>query len=151
MNTCSFGLHLLLKARSNQLPATICDCRSLLPGTTGKVRTMKKASLILVTAVSLGIGAIATPSSAEARGGFGPGLAGGLIAGALIGGIASNAYGYGPGYGYYGGNAPGYYGGYAPAYYRGYAPAYYGYGYRRVYRPAYVYYGGPRSSGGSRS
>jgi Cyclic nucleotide-binding domain len=49
-----------------------------------------------------------------------PGIAGGLIAGALIGGLASNAYGYGPGYGYYGGYAPGYYGGYAPAYYGGY-------------------------------
>jgi hypothetical protein len=35
------------------------------------------------------------------------GLAGGLIAGAVIGGIASNAYGYGPGYGYYGGYGPG--------------------------------------------
>ena len=38
----------------------------------------------------------------------GPGIAGGLIAGAVIGGVASSAYGWGPGYSYYGG--PGYYG-----------------------------------------
>ena len=86
----------------------------------------------------------------RSTGRFRSGPCGGLIAGALIGGLASNAYGYGPGYGYYGGYAPAYYdgyapayyGGYAPAYYGGYAPAYYGYRYRRVYRPAY--YGGPR-------
>ncbi len=65
-----------------------------------------------------------------------------MIAGAVIGGIASNAYGYGPGYCYYGGYAPGYYGGYFPAYYGGYAPyALLRYGYRSVDRPAYVYYG----------
>jgi hypothetical protein len=70
-----------------------------------------------------------------------------------IGGLASSAYAYGPGYGYYGGYAPAYYGydyapayGYAPAYYGGYttsyyAPAYYGPRYRRVVRPAYAYYG----------
>jgi hypothetical protein len=90
-------------------------------------------------------------------------VAGGLIAGAVIGGLASNAYAYGPGYGYYG-PGYGYYGGYAPAYYGGYdgyygdgySPAYYGgyYGgsypvvrYRRVIRPAYAYYGGPRFYG----
>jgi hypothetical protein len=83
-----------------------------------------------------------TPSPAQAwRGGWGwgPGLAGGLIAGAVIGGIASSAYAYGPGYGYYGGPGYGYYGGYAPAY-GGYAPAYYQGGY------APAYYGGYRSS-----
>jgi hypothetical protein len=104
---------------------------------------MKRAALVLGTVATLGVTAVAAPAPAEARGGFGPGLAGGLIAGALIGDLASTAYGYGPGYGYYGGyapayyddNAPGYYGGYEPAYYSGYAPAYYGYGYRRVYRP----------------
>ena len=107
---------------------------------------MKKLALIAATAGSLAVSAVAAP--AEARGGFGPGLAGGLIAGAVIGGIASNAYGYGPGYGYYGGYGPRYYGGYAPVYYGGgYAP-YYGYGYPRVYRPAYAYYGGPRYYGG---
>jgi hypothetical protein len=80
-----------------------------------------------------------------------------LLAGALIGGIASSAYAYGPGYGYYGGYAPAYYGGYGGGYYGGYAPAYYGgystayyddyapvYRYRRVIRPAYAFYGGPR-------
>jgi hypothetical protein len=72
-------------------------------------------------------------------------LAGGLIAGAVIGGLASSAYAYGPGYGYYGGYAPAYY---APAYYGGYydgyGPAYYGYPYRRAIRPAFAFYGGPR-------
>ena len=69
---------------------------------------MRKLALIVATAGSLTLSAVAAP--AEARGGFGPGLAGGLIAGAVIGGIASNAYGYGP-YGYYGGYGPRYYGG----------------------------------------
>jgi hypothetical protein len=126
---------------------------------------MKKAVLALATAATIGAAALVAPSPAQAwRGdwGWGPGLAGGLIAGAVIGGIASSAYAYGP-YGYYGG--PGYYGGYAPAYYGGYAPAYYNYGYapayyggygqaypvyypgyRRVVRPAYTY--GPRFYGG---
>jgi hypothetical protein len=124
---------------------------------------MKKTVLVLVTAGVLGMSAVAAPAPAEAgwRGGFGPALAGGLLAGAVIGGIASSAYAYGPGYGYYDGY-PGYYGGYAPAYYggygynpypwggytttyysTGYAPAYYGYRYRRVVRPAYAYYAGP--------
>jgi hypothetical protein len=90
-------------------------------------------------------------------------VAGGLIAGAVIGGLASNAYAYGPGYGYgsgygYGGYEPAYYGGGYGGYYGGgYAPAYYGGGYygdsypvvryRRVIRPAYSYYGGPRYYG----
>jgi hypothetical protein len=127
---------------------------------------MRKAPLVLAAAAILGLTAVAAPSPAEARdwrggGGFFPAVAGGLIAGALIGGLASNAYAYGPGYGYYGGYGPGYYGGYAPAYYGGYygggyAPAYYGGGYyggypvvryRRVIRPAYAYYGGPRFYG----
>ena len=71
---------------------------------------MRKAVLALVTAVTLGVSALA-PSPAHAwRGGgwgWGPGLAAGLIGAAVIGGIASSAYAYGPGYGYYGG--PGYY------------------------------------------
>ena len=53
---------------------------------------MKKLALIAATAGSLATCAVAAP--AEARGGFGPGLAGGLIAGAVIGGIASNGPGY---------------------------------------------------------
>jgi len=125
---------------------------------TGKASDMKKAVFALATAATLGL---MTPSPAQAwRGGWGwgPGLAGGLIAGAVIGGIASSAYAYGPGYGYYGGPGYGYYGGprygyggyapgyggYAPAYYNGgYAPAYYG-GYRSSYYAPYYgrgYYG----------
>ena len=68
----------------------------------------------------------------------------------MIGGIASSAYAYGPGYyggpgyGYYGGGYAPAYGGYAPAYYNyGYAPTYSGYyGRRYVVRPAYGYYPG---------
>ena len=126
---------------------------------------MRKAPLALAAAAVLGLTALAAPSPAEAHwrgGGFFPGVAGGLLAGAVIGGIASSAYAYGPGYGYGYGPGYGYYGGYAPAYYGdgyyggGYAPAYYGgyYGdsypvvrYRRVIRPAYAYYGGPRFYG----
>jgi len=111
-------------------------------------RVVRKAALVLTTAGTLVLAAIATTGPAEAwRGGFGPGLAGGLIAGAVIGGLASSAYAWGPGYGYYS-YGPAYYG---PGYYhynsgcpqRGYgkyydcgayavpgygAPAYYGYG-----------------------
>ncbi|TFW53610.1 hypothetical protein CT676_40830 [Bradyrhizobium sp. MOS001] len=83
-----------------------------------------------------------------------------MVAGAVIGGIASSAYGWGPGYDYYG--SPGYYGagyyggphtydygydepyrwggGYTTTYYT--APVSYGYRYRRVVRPAYAYYRG---------
>jgi hypothetical protein len=112
---------------------------------------MRKAFLGVATAATLSVAALAAPSPAEAhwRGaGWGPGIAGGLIGAAVIGGLASSAYGYGPGYGY------GYYDdvGYAPAYYGGgystyYAPAYYGPRFRRVVRPAYAYYGGPRYYG----
>lgn len=122
---------------------------------------MRKAPLVLALAATLCLTAVAAPSPAEARwrgGGFFPAVAGGLLAGAVIGGIASNGYGYGPGYGYYGGY-PGYYGGYSPAYYGGYGPGYYGGGYsaayydepyvpvvryRRVVRPAFAYYPRPR-------
>ena len=130
---------------------------------------MKKAALALTTAATIGVSALVAPSPAQAwrGGGWGVGLAAGLIGAAVIGGIASSAYAYGPGYGYYGGPGYGYYGGYAPSYYGryapsyygGYAPAYYNYGYapayyggyrsgyyagpgyRRVIRPAYAYYG----------
>jgi hypothetical protein len=123
-------------------------------GKTGKVLHMKKTVLALATAATVGFATLAAPSPAHAwRGGWGPGLAAGLIGAAVIGGIASSAYAYGPGYGYYGGYPgygyyDGYYDGYAPAYYGGYssyyAPAYYGPRYRRVVRPAYAYYAGPR-------
>src|SRR5262249_57395490 len=76
---------------------------------------MRKAVSALATAATIGVIALATPSPAHAWrggwGGWGPGLAGGLIAGAVIGGIASSAYAYGPGYGYYGGPGDGDYGG----------------------------------------
>jgi hypothetical protein len=110
---------------------------------------MKKTVLALVAAATIGFTSLAVPSQAEARwrgGGWGPGIAGGLIGAAVIGGLASSAYAYGPGYGGYSGY--GYYdGGYTPVYYGGYAPSYYGPAYpryRRVIRPAYAYYGGPR-------
>jgi hypothetical protein len=130
-------------------PVVLIGCQN-----TERSKSMRKASLALAAAAVVGLTAMAAPAPAEAHwrgGGWGPGLAGGLIAGAVIGGIASNAYAYGPGYGYYG-PGYGYGGGYAPAYYGGYAPAYYG-GYyggpyvRRVYRPGYAYYGGPRYYG----
>ena len=121
---------------------------------------MKKTVLALATAATIGVSALVAPSPAQAwrGGGWGPGLAAGLIGAAVIGGIASSAYAYGPGYGYYGGPGYGYYGGYAPGYYDGYAPAYYRYSYapvyygpryRRVIRPAYAYYG-PRYYRGHR-
>jgi hypothetical protein len=75
---------------------------------------MRQAAIVLATAGALALAGIASPSPVEARGGFRPGLAGGLIAGAVIGGLASSAYAWGPGYGYYPGYA--YYGGYAPGY-----------------------------------
>jgi hypothetical protein len=100
---------------------------------------MKRAALALAAVVTIGAATSIAPTSAYAwRGGWGPGLAGGLIAGAVIGGIASNAYAYGP-YGSYGGPRYGYYGGYAPTYYGGYARPYYG-GYRSAYY-APTYYG----------
>src|SRR5258705_10612642 len=83
---------------------------------------MRKAPLVMAAAATLGLATIAAPAPAQAwRGGFFPGVAGGLIAGAVIGGIASSAYAYGPGYGYYDGYAPGYGygGGEAPASFRG--------------------------------
>jgi hypothetical protein len=86
---------------------------------------MKRTVLALTTAVTIGMTALTATSPAEARwrggGGWGPGLAAGLVGAAVIGGIASSAYAYGPGYGYYGGYPDyGYYGGYAPTYYGGY-------------------------------
>ena len=68
---------------------------------------MKKAVLALATVATIGVATLATPSPAHAwRGGgwgWGPGIAAGLIGAAVVGGIASSAYAYGPGYGgYYG-------------------------------------------------
>lgn len=120
------------------------------------------ASAAIVACISLG-----APAAAQARGGFFPGLAGGLIAGAIFGDLASQAYGYGPVY------APYFYApdAYSPYVYRPFAPRYavrysplFGYGrsyygvpnydyayhrapsYYRYAEPelAYGYYGGPR-------
>jgi len=77
-----------------------------------KGNAMRKTLMALAAVAAL---AISTASPAQAwRGGWGwgPGLAAGLIGGAIIGGaIASSPYYYGPGY--YG---PGYYGYYGPGY-----------------------------------
>ena len=84
---------------------------------------MKKAAVVLSAAAVIAMTTVAIPTPVEARGGrgWGPGIAGGLTAGALIGGLASSAYGYGPGYGYYEPEPGyGYYGGPAPVYYGGY-------------------------------
>jgi hypothetical protein len=59
---------------------------------------------------------LGNPTRALAGGGFCAGIAGGLVAGAVIGGVALSAYGFGPGYGY-GYGYPGY------GRHRGYAPA----------------------------
>jgi hypothetical protein len=81
---------------------------------------MKKTLMALAAVATL---AVSTASPALAwRGGWGPGIAAGLIGGAIIGGaIATSPYYYGPGYGYYG---------------AGYYP------------PGYGYYGGPAYVGG---
>ena len=100
-----------------------------------KEESMRKAPLILALIATLGLATVAAPSPAEARHGFFPGLAGGLIAGAVFGGLASSAYAYGP-YGYYGGYAPAYYGGYAGYYDE---PVVRVVRYRRVVRPAFAY------------
>src|SRR4029453_17603359 len=120
---------------------------------------MRKAIMALATVATIGCTALSSsPAEAHWRGGgwggWGPGLAAGLIGAAVIGGIASSAYAYGPGYGYYGypgygyyggGYTPAYYGyGYAPAVYGGFSSVYYAPRYRRVIRPAFAYYGGPR-------
>ena len=93
---------------------------------------MKKLA-VLSAAALIGLGTVASTTSAEAQSRRGAavaaGVIGGLAAGALIAG-AANAYAaprYGYGYGY----AP------APAYGYGYAPAY-GYGYAPVVQQVYV-------------
>lgn len=92
---------------------------------------MRKLVVGIVTAGALALTGMASSAPAEARDGIGAAVAGGLIAGAVVGGVASS--GYGPGYGYYDGYdsyaaAPGYYD--APSY--AYGPGYgNGYGYGR--------------------
>src|SRR5258705_9331871 len=64
---------------------------------------MKKAALALVTAATIGVSALVAPSPAQAwrGGGWGAGLAAGLIGAAVVGGKASRAHASGPGYGYF--------------------------------------------------
>jgi hypothetical protein len=74
--------------------------------------SMKKSLMALAAVTTLAV-SMASPAYAWRGGwGWGPGVAAGLIGGAIVGGaIASSTYppyGYGPGYGYY---APGYAGG----------------------------------------
>jgi hypothetical protein len=124
---------------------------------------MRKAPLVMAAAAILGLTAVTAPSPAErlARARIFPaGRADLCRCGDR--GLASNAYAYGPGYGYYGGYRPQVFSGYAPAYYGGY----YGGGYadllwRRLTQepyyplfaivesdpPGHAYCGGPRFHG----
>jgi fucose permease len=56
---------------------------------------MKKTLISCATAASLALGALAVPTSAEARGGgaLAAGIIGGLAVGAIIGSAAANPYG----------------------------------------------------------
>lgn len=57
---------------------------------------MRKLALALAIVATLAVTFVATPFPAHARHyGYVPGIFGGLLAGALIAGIASSAYGYG--------------------------------------------------------
>lgn len=100
---------------------------------------MKKAAVILASAVALGATAVSAPAEAHGwRHGWGPGpaIGFGLAAGAVAAGVAG-AYGpyYGPRYYYGGPRYDGYYGPrYRPAYYGGYYGPRYGYGGPRYYR-----------------
>lgn len=98
---------------------------------------MRKSAAVLASVALISSISVAAPAPAEARGGFFPGLAGGLIASAIIGGIASEAYGYGAPYPY---AAPYGYGPYRPyalgPYYRPYPIDYAPFGYDS-YAPRY--------------
>jgi len=87
---------------------------------------MKASGLICTTVGALAAIGMATTVPAQARH-WGPGLVGGLAAGALIAGAASSAYAYAPGPGY--------------AYDDGYAYNGYGPGYRWGRNRAYETYG----------
>jgi hypothetical protein len=54
---------------------------------------IKRTALALIAPGIVGVTALASPSPAEARwrGGWGPGIAGGVIGAAVIGGLASSA------------------------------------------------------------
>ena len=116
---------------------------------------MTKTLVTLAAAGIVGLTALAAPASAQARPwGWGPGIAGGLIAGAALGTLAATASLLGPWYGPpdYGPVAV-----YAPdayydAYYRDTEPYTYGTTYavepafytQRFVRPAFGFWGGPR-------
>jgi hypothetical protein len=78
-----------------------------------KGEAMRKTLMALAAVATLAVSAVAAPAPAHAQRGFGPGLAAGLIGGAIVGGALAGPGYYGPGYGYYG-PGYGYYGG--PAY-----------------------------------
>jgi len=61
---------------------------------------MRKTLTALATAATVAIAAVATPTAADAHHfGWGPGLFGGLVAGAIIGSaFAPRYYNYSPGY-----------------------------------------------------
>lgn len=88
---------------------------------------MKKTLISCATAATLALGALAVPTSAEARGGgaLAAGIIGGLAVGAIVGSAAANPY-YAPGPAYYG-PAPAYYG---PACYWTHQRFWDGYGWR---------------------
>ncbi len=92
---------------------------------------MRKSATILASVALISSLSVTAPAPAQARGGFFPGIAGGLISGAIFSGIASNAHAYS---GLYYGPYP--YVHHARPYYDGYSPYYAGYGYApRYYRP----------------
>jgi hypothetical protein len=82
---------------------------------------MTRTLTALAAAATIAIVAVAAPQQAEARhGGWGPGIVGGLAAGAIIGGALAG---------------PRYYGGYQDPYYGGYS------GYQEPYYGGYAYSG----------
>ena len=95
---------------------------------------MRKTLTAVAAAATIGVAAVATPTTADARWGWwGPAL-GAFAVGAIVGGALARPYYYG---GYYGGYYPAY--SYYPTYGYSYAPGYYG-----VYAPAYSYAFAPR-------
>ena len=111
---------------------------------------MTRLLTVLAAGSAVAIASVAAPTTADARCrgcGVAAGVIGGIAAGAIIAGAASNSYygpgyAYGPGYGY--GYAPGY--AYGPGYAYDAAPGYAygpGYGYDGPYYGGYGYrYGG---------
>jgi hypothetical protein len=109
---------LIIQAKYGTFAETDCFIRCLGPNEKGEA--MRKTLMALAAVAALAVSAVAAPAPAHAQRGFGPGLAAGLIGGAIVGGALASPYGYGPGYygpgyGYYGGGpayvADDYYGG----------------------------------------